>query len=483
MFEPKFQGFCTGSQIEGTIGITFLDPLPDGSGFLVGAPAGESLLRIDTDGSALGQLVDPTRLPEGFVPSGSSWVFEGSELWVWDSLQGHVLKFDDTSDNSGSPVVTLGAGSLSVSIIAEVNNLVLAGSRSDACMLLLDKQDGASALEIDRIEDTAKTFVADLSEILSVSVGAQTFVVTASHSESGLSCFAFDGAELCEVDSIGAKDGLWLDGIQALEAIDVEGQTFIIASSARSSVLVSIRVNHQGVFFVEDHFLDTRETRFEGAADFDTFGWNGRNFLIIAGQDSGLSILELLPEGDFLHRKSIAQTNDWSLGPVTQIETEIIGNEVCIYLTGSRAYGVAQLSVDLGVLGNRITGTEENDQLNGGSLDDLLLGGAGSDIINGGAGDDILIAGRGSDVLSGGAGADEFVFMTDGLHDRITDFEILRDKLNLADWGRIYHHSDLSYRSLPTGVNLSWRGESIDIISDDGQPLPADMWTADNFVF
>ncbi len=62
-----------------------------------------------------------------------------------------------------------------------------------------------------------------------------------------------------------------------------------------------------------------------------------------------------------------------------------------------------------------LNGGSDNDLLNGGAGDDLLNGGSGrdrllgrggDDLLNGGSGDDTLIGGRGKDVINGGRGSD-----------------------------------------------------------------------------
>ncbi|HSW03170.1 VCBS domain-containing protein, partial [Aquabacterium sp.] len=62
-----------------------------------------------------------------------------------------------------------------------------------------------------------------------------------------------------------------------------------------------------------------------------------------------------------------------------------------------------------------INGTSGNDNLNGGSADDLMLAGAGNDMLSGGSGNDAmhgeagadkLVGGSGNDVLDGGSGSD-----------------------------------------------------------------------------
>jgi Ca2+-binding RTX toxin-like protein len=89
-------------------------------------------------------------------------------------------------------------------------------------------------------------------------------------------------------------------------------------------------------------------------------------------------------------------------------------------------------------LANQISGTVNNDVLDGKAGDDKLyghagddhlVGGAGNDWVEGGGGNDRLVGGTGADVLFGGAGVDTFVLETGGSNatsrgtdDRITDF-------------------------------------------------------------
>lgn len=79
-----------------------------------------------------------------------------------------------------------------------------------------------------------------------------------------------------------------------------------------------------------------------------------------------------------------------------------------------------------------LTGEAGDDFLYGGSGDDLLKGGTGDDHLSGGSGDDRLDGGSGDDVLTGGSGHDVFVF---GDGDRITDFKVGTDKIDLSGLG------------------------------------------------
>ncbi|WP_425041406.1 M10 family metallopeptidase C-terminal domain-containing protein [Primorskyibacter sp. S187A] len=91
---------------------------------------------------------------------------------------------------------------------------------------------------------------------------------------------------------------------------------------------------------------------------------------------------------------------------------------------------------------DRLFGGADDDLLAGNSGNDLLRGSAGEDRLFGGSGNDTLEGGSGADVLNGGSGADVFVFENisdsrqgSGSRDRITDFEVGLDKIDLSALG------------------------------------------------
>lgn len=120
-----------------------------------------------------------------------------------------------------------------------------------------------------------------------------------------------------------------------------------------------------------------------------------------------------------------------------------------------------------------LRGGEGNDDLRGGNNDDLLSGGNGNDVLygelanddlygddgndylDGGTGRDVLYGGDGRDTLTGGddthddylyggAGEDRFVFYDNIGADRIEDFEINIDKIDLSNVSSVNDYSDLS---------------------------------------
>ncbi|MEB3213064.1 MAG: hypothetical protein VKL39_17055 [Leptolyngbyaceae bacterium] len=81
---------------------------------------------------------------------------------------------------------------------------------------------------------------------------------------------------------------------------------------------------------------------------------------------------------------------------------------------------------------DRIFGADGRDLINGSNARDRLYGEKGRDKIQGGRGNDIIVGGWGKDILTGGQGGDRFVYESvKDIGDLITDFEILKDKLDL----------------------------------------------------
>ncbi len=105
--------------------------------------------------------------------------------------------------------------------------------------------------------------------------------------------------------------------------------------------------------------------------------------------------------------------------------------EAAITLTGTTASDL--------VLGTRfddfVAAGKGRDVVDGGAGNDRLFGQNGNDTLRGGDGNDLLNGGTFDDLLTGGLGRDQFVFSLVSGDDRITDFTVGDDRLNLRAFG------------------------------------------------
>lgn len=87
-----------------------------------------------------------------------------------------------------------------------------------------------------------------------------------------------------------------------------------------------------------------------------------------------------------------------------------------------------------GATGDMLQGEDGKDTITGSAGDDTIYGGTGDDVIKGGAGEDLIHGGSGKNILTGGVDRDVFAFQSfgpDHQFDRITDFELNYDKIDL----------------------------------------------------
>lgn len=396
-----------------------------------------------------------------------------------------------TIATSGTPataaVVTTGIGTLSGVTAVEIfeggaTDIAVVATRYTEGLQIFALTDAGAMTLTGTITDGAKSYLGDVSDLASLSLNGTRVLLVLSALENGISSYRITPEGTAElIDSLGAGEGLAINGPAQMQLARVDGQQFIVIASTLTSSLTVVRINDMGVLFPTDHVIDDRTTRFDGTAALDMFECNGRSFVLTGGTDAGLSLFELLSGGQLSHIRSFPLESGAGIKAITSIETHVNGDRLSILLVdaaGDRSYH-QELTLDsLGVL-VRATGGVAT----GAGLDDRIMGGAGADTLRGMGGDDFLHDGAGADLLFGGAGADVFVFARDGAQDRVADFEKGIDRIDLSDWGRIYSAAALTITATPTGALISYGAERLVIDSLSGQSLTAASFTDADFLF
>lgn len=346
---------------------------------------------------------------------------------------------------------------------------VIAQRNEPGLQLFSISETGAVTL-LSSLSDSAKSYLADVSALTSIEVAGRSFLLAASALENGLSLFeiAADGTASF-VDALGAADGLPVGGPSALQTAQIGGTHYVVVAGTLSSSLSVLRVNEMGVLFVQDHMIDDRTTRFDHVAALDMFHHAGRVFVVAAGTDSGVSVVELLPDGRLSHMLSHALETGAGIANVTGIEVTVIGNAAQVLMTDARGDRIHHFAIPLAEIGGIVTAS--GGTATGSALDDRLIGGTDAETLMGGAGDDFLHDGGGDDLMIGGTGTDVFVFGRDASPDRIDDFQAGIDRLDVSDWGRIYTALALQITPTSTGAVVSYGTETLTITRSGGGSL------------
>jgi Ca2+-binding RTX toxin-like protein len=143
--------------------------------------------------------------------------------------------------------------------------------------------------------------------------------------------------------------------------------------------------------------------------------------------------------------------------------------------TGDLLFGGLGNDTLVGAGNGRLFGEEGRDTITA-AANDYAHGGADNDTLTGGAGMQELDGGLGNDVLAGGADGDFFDFHDNWGNDRITDFQIGLDKLNMQNVTGLDSFSQLSIHAVSGGTAIDFGGNSIVLSGVQVQNVTADMF-------
>ncbi|MEL6678664.1 MAG: hypothetical protein AAFQ51_08155, partial [Pseudomonadota bacterium] len=271
--------------------------------------------------------------------------------------------------------------------------------------------------------------------------------------------------------------------IAAIEVAEVAGKSFAIVAAAGTDSLTVFEVLPKGGLVARHHITDRRDTRFEEASVLEVVEVAGRTLVMAAGADDGFTIFELTHEGRLEVLESVEDRTDRALAGIGDLDAQVDGTTVTVAAAAGADHGVAVLEIDVNPLAQRLMGSRDPDVLIGGAGADDLSGARGQDRLEGGAGNDVLRDGKARDRLLGGPGEDVFALYPDTRTDRILDFSITEDVIDLSAYPLLYRFEDLDIRPRAHGANIFIGGEKLRVESEDGARLTLDLWGADQFVF
>lgn len=318
----------------------------------------------------------------------------------------------------------------------------------------------------------------DIGALHTLQIGQQPYLLTASARDSHLAVYEIaTSGELTYRGHFGAAQGFHVSAPQAITSLNVSGETYVFVAAALSSSISVLRMAADGALTQVDHLVDDLFSRFQGVQALKAVQTDGQVFLAAGGIDGGLTLFQLLPHGQLLMLDTQEDLSSLSIAQVSSLEMRALGGDLHIFAGSSNEAGVSHFSVDVPDFGVE-RAASVGATLNGTSARDILYDGAGNEELRGGAGDDILIGGQGADRFVGGSGRDIFIVAGDGTDDRIVDFEAGRDQIDLTGWAGLYGAASLSFASVNGGGRISFGDQRLIVRSADGETLLASQLEA-----
>ncbi len=354
---------------------------------------------------------------------------------------GESIRLED-----GNNIVTLNSGQVE-SLYAFGNETI--NLLGDARILLLKMDEGVNRLtsEDGNIE-TIYAYHARNTIFLGAG-GAQQIVLSGS-----------DAAQVIHSDG-------WLGSLQvyAGDQSNVQATLVRLGSGGGGYIQTSQGSDH---IITGDGAVQTILT-FDGH-DRVTLGRGGTQFVALGTGNDVVSLAEMNADVDALLRGGAG---------TDRVEFSRFASGV----TASLDLGNA--SQDFGLVGagrvslegfENLVGSAFADVFTGNGLANRMSGGSGADALFGLAGNDVLSGDRGADVLTGGEGLDTFLFIPADGSDRITDFTLGEDIIDLRAANGL---ADITFTRVGTDVRLTFG--TLQIVVED-QTVAA-MRDVDNFAF
>ncbi len=394
--------------------------------------------------------------------------------------------FDEVSPPAGSIATQMARISAATSIEIDGTNFAYFASSDSSGFKGYQMDNDYDLAEITPRNDNAKAHLGDVTDMVAATAYGKWFMFATSGIDAGVSSYRMDkNGQTYSKHNTGPEDGIGINAPSALTTVSAGSDVFLVVAGAGSNSLTVFRITKQGVMREKDHVIDDGETRFENVTALEAVEVNGRSFILAGGSDDGITLFELTPRGGKLKLWGVLEDSDGvSLSDISDIEALVIGDEMHIYVSSTHENGITHMTATLGDLAGPTVGTKNDEVFEGSEQDDLIMGMNGEDTLRGNGGDDWLVDGPGMDVLEGGAGADVFCFAIDRKSDTVLDFTPGVDRIDLSELSRLYSMDQLNFNERDFGVVINYGSEYIRVLSNDrGGEITVDDFQASDFLF
>ncbi|MEL7215052.1 MAG: hypothetical protein AAGJ96_03830 [Pseudomonadota bacterium] len=443
----------------------------DGTAWLMVAARGEpgfGWVRLGADGSVVG------------------------ESWQSDPACAGLTDFRLMSATSPVALATGWAGSMVVAPFGLPQELASAPRREMVVtvaehgrgLALGEAQAGGGFVEVFQRADTERLPLGDVVSHVTVAASKGDVTYAASAFDAGIVAFRHSeevGLKRIDLERPSAEFPAFRPS--ALEAFEMAGDAYLLAAASGSNTITLFDIKEAGKLAARDTVQDDQTSRFEGVESLAAGEIGGRGIVAAAGREGGLTLLEVTHR-ETLRVLEVVELGEASAGlrDLSDLEFGTVGEDDFLFVTDRSGDALAAFELSVPDLGVLEVGRKMGNTLKGGAGNDVLDGMGGADMLKGRRGDDTLYDGDGKDKLKGGQGADTFVFDADGKVDRIVDFQLGLDRIDLAQIPLI-GMGDITITARDLGARIEAGGEVILLRNADKGPLDPADFTEEDFIF
>lgn len=342
------------------------------------------------------------------------------------------------SEHSADTVLPVGTPTKLATGTVGGQSFVIMASAGSSSLTVFEVNHTGTLTPVDHVIDNKFTRFADVTEMTTVEVGGRLYVI-AGGSDDGLSLFTLlpDGT-LVHLDTAWDTNATALQNISALEAVVVDGQIVVFATSETEEGITRFTIDPdpEGVTLTGGISNDTltggaasdillggfgddtlsgaggRDILSDGAGADILTGGAGADLFILCSDGTTDTITDFNPGQDkldlsgyhMLYDASQLQITSTSWGATLTYQGEVLH----VYRAGGGALNASHFQTKDTVLLDRPPNGFNYfpETVSGTAADDTIEGNAGFDTLHGMAGDDVLKWSGGGDLFYGGAGVD-----------------------------------------------------------------------------
>lgn len=180
--------------------------------------------------------------------------------------------------------------------------------------------DAGNLAPLQILGDTRSSHLRNVTAMTAVAQGADDWLVAASAEENGLSLYRISNdGRLNHGTSFGFDQQLPLTTPTAMTSVDVDGRSYVLVTAHGTSSLTVLEVV-DGALVFRDQVNDSLDTRFAGASVVETLVQGNLALVAVAGNDGGVTLMQMLPGGRLLHRETVIDTSSTALDGVTSLQ-------------------------------------------------------------------------------------------------------------------------------------------------------------------